>query len=157
MSTMDKTIGWIGTGLMGLPMCRNLLKAGFGLSAFNPTVAKVAPLEALGARHCATVAELAASAPIVVSMVSDDKALLAVALGPNGLLANAKSGTIYVDMSTVTPMASSVVANEAANHRIAYVRAPVSGGVALAEAAKLTVVASGSKDAYERCLPAFRR
>lgn len=153
--TMDKTIGWIGTGLMGLPMCKNLLKAGFSLAAFNPTVAKLAPLEALGARRCADVAALAASAPLVVSMISDDKALHAVALGPHGVLANARPGTIYVDMSTVTPMASSAVASEAAKCRIAYVRAPVSGGVALAEAAKLTVIASGPKEAYERCLPAF--
>lgn len=156
MSTAtDTTIGWIGTGLMGAPMCRNLLKAGFGLNAFNPTVAKVAPLEALGAKRSADVAALAASAPIVVSMISDDRALHAVALGPAGVLANARPGTVYVDMSTVTPMASAVVASEAANRRIAYVRAPVSGGVALAEAGKLTVVASGPKDAYERCLPAF--
>lgn len=151
----ETTIGWIGTGLMGLPMCKNLLKAGFALAAFNPTVAKLAPLEALGAKRCADVAALAASAPIVVSMIPDDRALHAVALGPRGVLANARPGAIYVDMSTVTPMASSAVASEAAKCRIAYVRAPVSGGVALAEAAKLTVIASGPKEAYERCLPAF--
>ncbi|MSO75224.1 MAG: NAD(P)-dependent oxidoreductase [Alphaproteobacteria bacterium] len=153
--TRDKSIGWIGTGMMGGPMCRNLLIAGFTLSAFNPTVAKIAPLEALGAKRSANIAALAASAPLVISMVSDDKALHAVALGPQGVLANAKAGTIYVDMSTVTPMASALVATEAATRGIAYVRGPVSGGVALAEAAKLTVIASGSKDAYERCLPAF--
>lgn len=151
----DRTIGWIGTGLMGGPMCRNLLKAGFALNAYNPTAAKVAPLEALGARRQASVAALAGSAPIVVSMVSDDKALHQVALGPEGVLANAKPGTVYVDMSTVTPMASEAIAAEAKKRGIAYLRAPVSGGVALAEAAKLTVIASGPKDAYERALPAF--
>ncbi len=151
----DKSIGWIGTGLMGGPMCRNLLTAGFTLSAFNPTIAKVTPLEALGARRAADIAALAGSAPIVISMISDDKALHAVALGPKGVLVNAKPGTIYVDMSTVTPMASAIVATEAAKCGVAYLRAPVSGGVALAEAAKLTVIASGPKDAYERCLPAF--
>lgn len=153
--TNNKSIGWIGTGLMGGPMCRNLLKAGFALSAFNPTISKVAPLEALGAKRCADVATLAASAPIVISMITDDKALHAVALGPQGVLANAKPSTVYVDMSTVTPMASSVVATEATKRGIAYVRAPVSGGVALAEAGKLAVIASGPKDAYELCLPAF--
>lgn len=153
--TTDKTIGWIGTGLMGGPMCKNLLKAGFSLTAFNPTVAKLAPLEALGAKRCADVAALAASAPIIVSMISDDAALHSVALGPAGVLANARPGAIFVDMSTVTPKASAQVAAEAEKRRIAYVRAPVSGGVALAEAAKLTVIASGPKAAYERCLPAF--
>ncbi|MSO69551.1 MAG: NAD(P)-dependent oxidoreductase [Alphaproteobacteria bacterium] len=153
--TNNKSIGWIGTGLMGGPMCRNLLKAGFALSAFNPTISKVAPLEALGAKRCAEVGTLAASAPIVISMITDDKALHAVALGPQGVLANAKPGTVYVDMSTVTPMASAIIAAEASKRGIAYVRAPVSGGVALAEAGKLAVIASGPKDAYERCLPAF--
>ncbi|MBM3483162.1 MAG: NAD(P)-dependent oxidoreductase [Alphaproteobacteria bacterium] len=151
----DKTIGWIGTGLMGGPMCRNLIKAGFTLHAYNPTIAKVAPLEALGAKREASVAALAASAPIVVSMVPDDKALHTVALGSGGVLANAKPGAVFVDMSTVTPIASEAVATEAEARNIAYVRAPVSGGVALAEAAKLTVIASGPKDAYERALPAF--
>ena len=151
----DKTIGWIGTGLMGGPMCRNLIKAGFTLHAYNPTVAKVAPLEALGAKRHASVAALAGSAPIVVSMVSDDRALQLVALGNEGVLAHVKPGTVFIDMSTVTPMVSEAVAAEAAKRGIAYVRAPVSGGVALAEAAKLTVIASGPKDAYERALPAF--
>jgi 3-hydroxyisobutyrate dehydrogenase-like beta-hydroxyacid dehydrogenase len=156
MTTTEKTIGWIGTGRMGLPMCKNLQKAGFALAAYNPTAAKLAPLEAAGAKRCADVAALAKAAPIVVSMISDDKALHAVALGEAGVLANAKAGTVYVDMSTVTPMASAAVAAEAEKRGIAYVRAPVSGGVALADAAKLTVVASGPKDAYERCLPAFQ-
>jgi 3-hydroxyisobutyrate dehydrogenase-like beta-hydroxyacid dehydrogenase len=154
--TTEQSIAWIGVGRMGLPMCRNLIKAGFTLAAYNPTAAKVAPLEALGAQRLAGVAAAAAAGtPVVVSMISDDAALATVALGKEGVLANARSDTVYVDMSTVTPRASAAVAAEAARRGIAYVRAPVSGGVALAEAAKLTVIGSGPSEAFERCRPAF--
>ncbi len=147
-------IGWIGAGKMGAPMCANLLAAGFALTVFNPTRAKLAPLVAEGAQAAESVAA-AARAPLVVSMISDDAALRTVALGEAGVLANAPAGAVYVDMSTVSPAASAEVAAAAEARGIAYLRAPVSGGVALAEAAKLTVIASGPHEAQARCQAMF--
>ena len=148
-------IGWIGTGKMGLPMCHNLLGAGFRLTAFNPTAAKLQPLVEKGAAPAGTCKAVAQAASIVVSMISDDAALRSVALGAEGVLANARDGAIFVDMSTVSPRVSAEVADEAARHGIDYLRAPVSGGVALAETAKLTVMASGPAPAHERCRAMF--
>lgn len=149
------SVGWIGVGKMGLPMCGNLLKAGFTVAAFNRTRDKLAPLLEQGATAVASCQEVAA-APLVVSMVSDDAALLSVALGETGVLANAAAGSVYVDMSTVSPEASAEIASKARELGIDYLRAPVSGGVALAEAAKLTVLMSGSEAAQKRCLPIFQ-
>ncbi len=143
-------VGWIGVGKMGLPMCGNLLKAGFTVAAFNRTRDKLAPLLAQGARAASSCQE-AAAAPIVLSMVSDDAALRSVALGDAGVLANAAKGSVYVDMSTVSPEASAEVAAKARELGIDYLRAPVSGGVALAESAKLTFLVSGPGLVQERC------
>lgn len=147
-------VGWIGVGKMGLPMCRNLLRAGFSVVAFNRTQSKLAPLVEEGATAAASCREVAA-APLVVSMVSNDAALRSVALGEAGVLANAAKGSVYIDMSTVSPAASAEVASEAGALGIDYLRAPVSGGVALAEAAKLTVLMSGSKQAQDGSLALF--
>ncbi len=144
-------VGWIGVGKMGLPMCRNLLKAGFTLTAFNRTQAKLAPLVAQGASAAGSLREVAV-APVVISMVSDDAALRSVALGEDGVLANAAKGSLYLDMSTVSPEASAEVAGEARDRGVDYLRAPVSGGVALAETANLTVLMSGGGQAQDRCL-----
>ena len=89
-------------------------------------------------------------------MISDDTALRTVALGDDGVLANIAAGSVFVDMSTVSPAASAEIADAAADRGIDYLRAPVSGGVALAEAAKLTVIMSGPKRAQERCAPMFQ-
>ena len=85
-------IGWIGLGKMGVPMAQNLIAAGYEVTAFNRTPDKIKQVE--GAIPAATVAELAASSDIVVSMISDDAALRNVALEPNGVLANAKPGAV---------------------------------------------------------------
>ncbi len=148
-------VGWIGVGKMGLPMCRNLLRAGFAVTAFNPTRAKLAPLLEEGASEAASCRQ-AAAAPVIVSMVSNDAALRSVALGAEGVLEAAAPGSVFVDMSTVSPAASAKVAAKAQERGIDYLRAPVSGGVALAETAKLTVLLSGPDPAQDRCLPIFR-
>ncbi len=147
-------VGWIGVGKMGLPMCGNLLKAGFEVTAFNRTHDKLAPLLARGATAAGSCQEVAA-APLVISMVSDDDALRSVALGDDGVLANAAAGSVYVDMSTVSPEVSTEVASKARDLGIDYLRAPVSGGVALAESATLTILMSGPAQAQERCRPIF--
>lgn len=153
--TSKPKIGWIGLGKMGIPMANNLLKAGFQLVVFNRTVEKTKELVAEGAKVADSMASLAQEVDIVFSMISDDQVLKAVALGTDGVLENSQEGTIYVDMSTVSPEASALVAAEAAERKVAYLRAPVSGSTVVAAAALLTILASGPKEAYDVCVPAF--
>lgn len=145
-------IGWIGLGKMGMPMARNLVTAGFPVTVYNRTAARTSELAEAGAETAASIAELAAASDIVVSMISDDPALEAVAAE---VLAVAAPRTIYADMSTVSPAASARVAEGAAERGIAYVRAPVSGSTGFAAAAQLIILVSGPADACAACNAMF--
>jgi len=147
-----RNIGWIGLGKMGAPMALNLVKAGFPVTVYNRTAARTAPLAEAGAGVAASIAALAASSDIIVSMINDDPALDAVAAE---VLAAAKPGAVYADMSTVSPAASSRVAAAAAEKGIAYVRAPVLGSTGFAAAAQLVVLVSGPAAACAACTPVF--
>lgn len=149
------TIGWIGLGKMGIPMALNLLKNDFPVIVYNRTVSKTKELADAGAKVADSMASLAQEADITISMISDDRVLRAVALGPDGVLENAREGSIYIDMSTVSPAASAEVAELAAAKNVAHLRAPVSGSTVVAENAMLTIFASGPKAAYDTSLPAF--
>ncbi len=146
-------VGWIGLGKMGVPMAGNLVKAGYKVTVFNRTASKAGPLEAAGAALAGDIASLAAGSDIVVSMISDDRALEDVALGEGGVLANLPDGAIYVDMSTVSPMASARVAEVATG--VGYVRAPVAGSVKFATESSLLILASGPADALDACAGIF--
>jgi len=148
-------IGWIGLGKMGIPMAKNLIEKGFSLVVYNRTKEKSAELVELGAKLADSVAELSAEVNIVISMISDDDALKSTALGDAGVLQNAKPGTIFIDMSTVSPKASAEVAEKADEYDIPYLRAPVSGSTVVAAAALLTIFASGPRKAYETSTPLF--
>jgi 3-hydroxyisobutyrate dehydrogenase-like beta-hydroxyacid dehydrogenase len=146
-------IGWIGLGKMGIPMSKNLIKAGYPLVVYNRTREKTKELADQGAKAMDSPRALAASGvDVIISMISDDPVLEAVSIGPEGAFAGAKSGAIYIDMSTVSPVASARVAQAAEKKGIQYLRAPVSGSTALAAAGTLTIFASGPKDAYDKCV-----
>jgi len=155
MNTDIKAIGWVGVGKMGEPICRNLLKAGFELHVFDIDPARVRSLAQEGAHPASTLAILAHNASVVLSMVPDDRALEAIALGADGLLAKLPEGSIYVDLSTVSPEASQKVADKAAERGIAYICAPVSGSTVLAQSGNLTLLASGPADSYSRLQAIF--
>lgn len=146
-------IGWIGLGKMGSPMAANLLAAGFDLTVYNRSRQPYPPLVEKGAQVAATVSVLAPQCDVVISMVSDDAALQSVTFGADGLFWAARPGTVYIDMSTVSPAVSKQVAERAAEHGIHYLRAPVSGSTATASAAALTIFVSGAQEHYESCLP----
>lgn len=149
-------IGWIGLGKMGTPMAGNLLAAGYPVSVYNRTPASAAGLVGKGATLAPSVAALAGDCQVVVSMISDDAALEAVALGANGVLESAPAGLFFIDMSTVSPAISERVAQAAFAKGVQYLRAPVSGSTATAQSAALTVLASGPWAAYEECMPLFQ-
>lgn len=146
-------LGFVGVGKMGLPMASHLLKAGHAVAACDAVPALAAAAVAIGATAAATPADAARGAEIVFSSLPDDAALREVALGGNGVFAGAKPGAIFVDTSTVSPAVSAEVAKGAAAKGVNYLRVTVSGNNKMAEAAALTVMASGDKAVYERCRP----
>jgi 3-hydroxyisobutyrate dehydrogenase len=143
-------IGWVGVGKMGLPMASHLLAAGHGVVACDLAPALVQALVARGARAAPDPAAAARDAEVVFSSIPDDAALRAVA---ESVLAGARSGTIYVDTSTVSAEASAEVAAAAAAKGVHYLRVTVSGNNKMAEAKALTIMASGEKTVYEKCRP----
>jgi 3-hydroxyisobutyrate dehydrogenase len=155
MNLEGNKVGWVGTGNMGSPMSRCLIGAGASLAVFDPVADNMAASVAAGAREGTSNHDVAADAGFVFSMIPDDDVLRAVALGSDGVLSVLQPGTVYVDMSTVSPEVSGEVAVAAGEAGIAFIRAPVSGSTLLAEAGNLTIMVSGPGPAYERCRPLF--
>lgn len=151
MNAAHMGVAWVGLGKMGTPMARNLLKSGRPLGVFNRNPAKAASLVADGAVMYGSLSELGGFSEIVFSMVADDRALHEVALAPEGVLAQMIAGSVYIDMSTVSPAISGLVAERCSERGIAYLRAPVSGSTALAAAGGLTILVSGPRHAFDRC------
>jgi 3-hydroxyisobutyrate dehydrogenase-like beta-hydroxyacid dehydrogenase len=146
-------IGWIGLGKMGAPMAHHLHSAGHDISVHNRTAAKADRLVAAGATLAAHAADAARGAETVFSMLADDAALRAILLGPEGVVAAMDRGAVLVEMSTVSPAISSELDAACQARGLGYLRAPVSGSVAFAEGAKLTVLASGPLAVYTTVLP----
>jgi 3-hydroxyisobutyrate dehydrogenase-like beta-hydroxyacid dehydrogenase len=143
-------IGFIGLGKMGSSMSANLLKAGYQMIVFDIVKENTRACAEAGARVAESISKLSDSSDVIISMIPNDPILEEVAVEVMG---GAQSGTIYIDMSTVSPLASSKVAKESETRSIQYLRAPVSGSTALAEAGTLTIFASGPKNAYEEAEP----
>ncbi|MCZ6763407.1 MAG: NAD(P)-dependent oxidoreductase [Alphaproteobacteria bacterium] len=146
-----KKLGWIGLGKMGLPMAHNLARAGYEMQAYNRSRAKSDDLAAGYDKVTAVESPAAAAdgAELVISMTSDDRVLETVAIGEQGIVKTAKPGTIFVDMSTVSPMASARVASVLDGREIAFLRAPVMGSIGLAERGALLILSSGPQAALE--------
>lgn len=155
MSLDNMNIGWIGAGKMGGPMSRNVIAAGGVVTVFDPVAKNVEDVVAVGATAGSSNRALASAADVVVSMIPNDAVMRAITIGDDGIFAVMKPGSVYLDMSTVSPEASAEVEAAAQTAGIAYLRAPVSGSTALAEAGKLTIMASGPGEAYELCAPLF--
>jgi 3-hydroxyisobutyrate dehydrogenase-like beta-hydroxyacid dehydrogenase len=141
---MAQVVAFIGLGIMGGRMVKNVLKAGYSVQAYNRTGAKTEAARVLGARVCASPREAAAGADAVITMVSDPTALAAVLEGPDGAFAGCRPGTLVIDMSTVDPGTSQVMAAQARALGLSYLEAPVTGGVGAAEQGTLTIMAGGA-------------
>jgi 3-hydroxyisobutyrate dehydrogenase-like beta-hydroxyacid dehydrogenase len=150
-----KTIAFIGLGRMGLPMASNLIKAGFDVIGCDLDIGRRDALAALGGQVAATPAQAAARSDMSISMIMNDAILRAVAMGPEGVLAGARAGHVYADLSTVSPAASAEVAAAARAAGIGYVCAKVAGSIGLAESAGLSLFASCARADYDRCAPVF--
>ena len=148
-------VGWIGLGKMGIPMSSNLVKAGYSLTVYNRTAEKTKALADQGAAVVDSPKAAAEGQDVIISMISDDTVLEAVSFGEGGAFEGAVKGSIFIDMSTVSPMSSACVAEAAEAKGIQYLRSPVSGSTVLAEAGTLTIFASGPRDAYDACEDMF--
>jgi 2-hydroxy-3-oxopropionate reductase len=152
---MNPKIGFIGLGIMGKPMARNLIKAGFPLTVHNRSRAKVDEVVRDGAVAAASPAEIAAGADIVITMLPNSPDVEAVALGPHGVKEGAKAGQLFIDMSTINPIVSQKIAKELEPLGVAMVDAPVSGGEKGAIDGALSIMAGGKPEDFERALPVF--
>jgi len=149
------TIGFIGTGIMGAPMARNLLGAGFPVLVFNRTKAKTAPLLAAGAAYRESPAAAAREADIVISIVSDSPDVDSVYLGEHGACKELRAGTLCIDMSTVAPETAKHVAAGVRERDGAFLDAPVSGGKTGAETGSLAIMVGGEAADLDRARPVF--
>uniref|UniRef100_UPI0004C8CC15 NAD(P)-binding domain-containing protein n=1 Tax=Streptomyces rimosus TaxID=1927 RepID=UPI0004C8CC15 len=142
MSTLPQ-IAWIGLGIMGAPMAENLLKAGYQVTGHTLEQDKLDRLAAAGGTPAASIAAAVADADIVITMVPASPQVEAIAYGPDGILANARPGTLLIDMSSITPQTSIDLAAAAADKGIRVLDAPVSGGEAGAIEAVLSIMVGG--------------
>jgi 3-hydroxyisobutyrate dehydrogenase-like beta-hydroxyacid dehydrogenase len=147
---MDRDVGFIGLGNMGLPMARNLLQRGFRVRVYNRSLSKARELARLGAVAVDVPADTVAADGLVITMVADDQALQAVTLGPGGIGARLSRGGLHVSMSTVSPGLVRELAEQHERAGSALVSAPVSGRPDAAEAASLTVWLGGADDGKRR-------
>jgi 3-hydroxyisobutyrate dehydrogenase-like beta-hydroxyacid dehydrogenase len=153
---MRADIGWIGLGNMGSRMTKNLIKAGYTLCIYDIDQEKVRELEALGAIAVASPKEVANHANTVISMIPNDKVLVHVVKGENGVISSGNQNLCYIDMSTVSCSVSEQVAKELEAKGYTYLRAPVSGSIHLAEKGELNFFISGPKEVFLEKDPIFR-
>jgi 3-hydroxyisobutyrate dehydrogenase len=149
-------LGWIGTGVMGSAMCGHLMNAGHGLLIFNRTKSKAEDLLAKGAQWCDTPEQVAGSSDIVFSIVGFPSDVERVLLGPQGVLAGAKPGSIIVDMTTSSPELAEIVYDQARQKGVAALDAPVSGGDIGAREATLAIMVGGDDGTFAKVQPFFQ-
>ncbi len=147
-------VGFIGLGNMGLPMARNLLKAGHRVRVYNRTRSRAMPIEQDGGIVASSPAE-ASSGEAIITMLANDQAVEETVFGENGILKGLKQGATHISMSTITVALSERLSRAHAEAKQAYIAAPVFGRPEAAAAAKLFVVAAGNKNAVERAQPLF--
>jgi 3-hydroxyisobutyrate dehydrogenase len=150
---LDTRIGFVGLGHMGSAMTRRLLNAGYPVTVFDRTVEKTREAASWGATPSSTPKELAANCQVVMACVTNDEAQHDVMFGPNGGLAGVHSGTIIIDLSTVSPGASRRLHEAAANLGVPMIDAAVSGSVPQVEQGSLVIFVGGEKETYERGKP----
>jgi 2-hydroxy-3-oxopropionate reductase len=153
----DRTVGFIGLGIMGRPMALNLRQAGYALVVHNRTAARVEPLLEAGAEAVASPREVAARSDVVVTMLSDSSAVERVYRGEDGVLAGVRAGQLLIDMSSVDASVARSIWAAADAAGSDALDAPVSGGDVGAKDATLSIMVGGSEAAFERARPIFER
>lgn len=151
-----KTIGFIGVGVMGKSMVRNLMKNGFEVSIYARTKAKVTDILAEGALWCDSIAQCAQGKDAVITIVGYPKDVEEVYFGQGGILENASAGCVLIDMTTTSPQLSVKIEQAAKEKGLKALDAPVSGGDVGAKNGTLSIMVGGEKETYTQCLPIFQ-
>ena len=150
-----KKIGFIGIGLMGLPMAKNLLKAGYSLKAFNRSQKKAEALKEFGAEIATSIDDVVSNSDVVITMLTDDMAINEV-MDSSNFLENLKSNTTVIDMSSVKPTTATKYGNNLKSKNIKYLDEPVSGGTIGAEEASLAIMVGGEQDVFNEALDVLK-
>ena len=149
-------IGFVGLGLMGKPMARNLLAEGANLTLFNRTPKHAEEIAKEGARAVGSPGEVASVSSIVICMVSDTQALEQVLFGPDGIMFGARPETLVIDMGTTSVISTREFAKSLEKRNIEYMDAPVSGGQKGAEDASLSIMVGGNQTNFQKAKPVFQ-
>lgn len=145
-----KKIGFIGLGIMGKPMAKNLLKAGYELVVFDINQDAVKEVVAAGAKSAPTSKDVASQSEVVITMLPNSPHVKAAVLGENGVLEGAKPGMVLIDMSSIAPLASQEIAAAVAKKGVEMLDAPVSGGEPKAIDGSLSIMVGGKKELFDR-------
>jgi 3-hydroxyisobutyrate dehydrogenase len=152
---MTERVGFAGLGIMGRPMARNLLKAGFPITVFNRTSSKAEELAKEGAKLATSPADLARDSDVIITIVTNSPDVEQVVLGSSGIIEGAKAGSLLVDMSTISPDVTRAIGSRLAEHGVSMLDAPVSGGERGAIEGTLSIMVGGNERDFERCKPIF--
>jgi len=152
---MSKKIGFIGIGLMGLPMAKNILKAGYNLKVFNRTKSKAEPLKEYGAKITNTIQDLVKECDIIITMLTEDVSVDDV-MNSSDFLENLKSKATVIDMSSVKPSTATKHGNNLKIKNINYLDAPVSGGTNGAEEASLAIMVGGDQKVFDNAFDVLK-
>ena len=150
---MSPSIGFIGLGIMGKPMARNLLKAGYPLTVYSRQPESVEELVSNGADKAPSSKKVAQRSETIITMLPDSTDSENAILGEKGVLAGAGEGSIIIDMSSIAPLVSQRIGAEAAKLKVEMLDAPVSGGEPGAVAGTLAIMVGGKQDVFDRCIP----
>ena len=152
---MKKKIAFIGIGLMGLPMSKNILKAGYNLKVFNRSRNKAEPLKEFGAEITSSIKDVVKESDVVITMLTDDTAVDDV-MNSSNFLDNLKPGATVIDMSSVKPTTATKYGNNFKSKKINYLDAPVSGGTVGAEEASLAIMVGGEQKVFDEVVAIFK-
>lgn len=150
---MGNKVGFIGLGTMGIPMVRNLIKAGFNVTVYNRTASKVEKILKEGASGAESPKEIAAKNRVIITMVSDSPDVENVVLGQNGVIEGVKPDSVVIDMSTISPEVTRRIALQLSQKGCHMLDAPVSGGEQGAIDGTLSIMVGGEERILERCRP----
>ncbi len=149
-------VGFIGLGIMGKPMSKNLLKAGYELVVCDVVKAAVDEVVAAGAKSAPTPKAVAEQCDLIITMLPNSPHVKTVVLGKDGVIEGAKKGSIVIDMSSIAPLASREVAEKLAEKGVDMLDAPVSGGEPKAIDGTLSVMVGGKKDLFDKYFPVMK-
>ena len=151
-----QNISFIGIGLMGFPMAKNLLKSGFNLRAYNRSQDKADRLKEFGAEISASIKDVVTNSDVIITMLTDDNAVEKV-MGSDEFISNIKEGATVIDMSSVNPVLTIKYSKKLKEKKIDYLDAPVSGGTIGAEEATLAIMVGGDEETFKNCYDLLKK